>query len=254
MKIGITQKTSKCQSTGLFERAAELGVTGAEPMISSVDSDYLKWSRADVKSFLANGRKLNQSVPSVAMSVFTDNDALINPDKQEEAIELITKALEFTKNVEAPLMMLCNFFASNPDTPEKLAQTVILLRETAAMAQELDIKLALESPLPDDELIELIDAAGSDNVGVYYDVGNSVGLGFDPVKEIRQLGKRIVGIHVKDTRTVLGDSHLGCGRVNLDSCLDAMREIDYDGWLMLETRPDDENAVKNDIALLKTMI
>lgn len=254
MKIGITQKTSNCQAAGLFERAIELGVSGVEPMIVSAECDYLAWSEADIKSFLTRKRKLNISVPSVAMSLFTDNDALINPDKKDEAIELIAKSLAFTKGIEAPLMMLCNFFLSCPDTPEKLAQTVTILREAATMARELNIKLGLESPLPADELLAMIDAVNADNVGVYYDVGNSVGLGFDPETEIKQLGRNIVGMHIKDTEVVLGDSHLGCGRVDLGACLDAMRASGYDGWLMLETRPDDGNAVKRDIAMLKKMI
>ena len=101
----------------------------------------------------------------------------------------------------------------------------------------------------------MADVAGPDVVGVYYDVGNAVYLGFDPAEEIETLGKRIVGMHIKDTAKELGDSRLGRGRVDLPAALAAMRRVGYDGWLMLETSPrDGDAAVREDIRTLRTLI
>lgn len=246
--------TSGSKETGLLERAAELKAAGAEPMIFPADCEYLAWSEADIKSFAAYGRKLGVSIPAVAMGVFTADDALINPSEKDKAVDLITRSLKFAQSIEASVLMLCNFFAAHPDTPEKIAQTVTVLREAAVSAGELGVKIALESPLSASELLAMLEAVDSDNVGVYYDVGNAVALGFDPVKEIKQLHGHILGMHIKDTRLKLGDSHLGQGRVDLAGCREAMREIGYNEWLILETLPNDENAVKQDIEMLKEML
>jgi L-ribulose-5-phosphate 3-epimerase len=63
---------------------------------------------------------------------------------------------------------------------------------------------------------------------VYYDVANSTFGGYDVPKEIRWLGKRICEIHFKDS-TLLGQ-----GKVNYPGIRDAVRDIAYRGWIILE--------------------
>jgi sugar phosphate isomerase/epimerase len=118
------------------------------------------------------------------------------------------------------------------------------------MARDRGVALALESPLPAEELAKLVDAAGSAQVGVYYDVGNAIYLGFDPAEEIETLDRRILAVHVKDTAQMLGDAHLGQGRLDLAASLEALKRIGYEGWLMLETPGGDEAAVREDIRIL----
>ena len=55
---------------------------------------------------------------------------------------------------------------------------------------------------------------GPKNVLVYYDVGNSTIAGFDPVKEIRWLGKdRICQFHLKDNPHFLGEGKIQFGPI-----------------------------------------
>lgn len=56
---------------------------------------------------------------------------------------------------------------------------------------------------------------------------------------------------MKDTCKSLGDSHLKQGRLDLDAVIQTMREINYNGWLTLETPPDEENALLEDIKILR---
>jgi sugar phosphate isomerase/epimerase len=65
----------------------------------------------------------------------------------------------------------------------------------------------------------------------YYDIGNSAGKGFDPVREIRWLGKkRICQMHLKDNPNYLGE-----GKIDVPGVLKAMRDIGFDGFANLET-------------------
>jgi L-ribulose-5-phosphate 3-epimerase len=78
-------------------------------------------------------------------------------------------------------------------------------------------------------------------VQVYYDVGNSTSYGYDVPGEIRRLGRdRICEIHIKET---LGFQHpegglLGAlpeNPVDWAGVGQAIRDIRYDGWYILET-------------------
>ncbi len=115
----------------------------------------------------------------------------------------------------------------------------------------MGVAIALESPLPAGELTRVVQSARSEAVGVYYDVGNSVYLGFDVLAEIRALGPQIRAMHVKDTAAMLGDSHLSKGRLDLPGTMQALKEIHYNGWLMLETPSGNEVALREDIQILK---
>ena len=67
--------------------------------------------------------------------------------------------------------------------------------------------------------------------------------GEDPVAAIRQARGRLASVHLKDWTPDYGRSYhryargfveLGRGIVKLDECVEALREIDYDGWLIVE--------------------
>jgi len=83
---------------------------------------------------------------------------------------------------------------------------------------------------------------GSDALGIYLDVGNATMGGLDPAAEIRAAGDRVTLVHVKDwhpenTRR----RYLGAGAVDFPSCFAALREIGYDGYLVVELGPDPAN-------------
>jgi sugar phosphate isomerase/epimerase len=66
---------------------------------------------------------------------------------------------------------------------------------------------------------------------VYYDVGNSTHAGFDPVKEIRWLGKdRICQFHLKDNPYYMGE-----GSIPFPAVMQAIRDIGFSGYANLET-------------------
>jgi len=64
-------------------------------------------------------------------------------------------------------------------------------------------------------------------------VANALHYGHEPVDILMRLGKRISMIHIKDK----GGDLLGEGEVDWDGCVDAIKDIGYDGWLVLETKP-----------------
>ena len=199
-------------------------------------------------------RKLGVSVPSVAVGIFNNDPALIEDQNCDKACRIIHRTLEFTAAIGARIMLLCTFLKSHPDTEEKKANLLEVIRLVEPRARELGITIALESPLEASELAAMVDAADSDHVGVYYDLGNAVALGCDPAEEIRILRHRILSVHIKDSVDKLGGLHLGQGNLNLKDSLEALKTIDYQGWLILETPCESRAALEQDIKHLKDLL
>ena len=116
----------------------------------------------------------------------------------------------------------------------------------------------IEAPWEIDRLLELSD------IGVCLDTGHLLLGGGDPVSAVDSWRGRINHVHVKDARLdviqgIIGDSapveeiwrrrafcRLGDGDVALDRVLEELREVGYDGWLVVEQDilPDAEEGAE----------
>jgi L-ribulose-5-phosphate 3-epimerase len=121
------------------------------------------------------------------------------------------------------------------------------IRKVLPLAEELDIKIAIENVWNDFLLSPLeearyIDELESPYVGAYFDVGNVLRYGW-PEDWIRVLGKRILKVDIKEYSTAkMRDEGLGKGfGVELlegdndwPGVMTAFREIGYAGWATAE--------------------
>lgn len=140
--------------------------------------------------------------------------------------------------------VLVSFFhekklGSSPDASWKRAHE--LLAPAAEAAKDLGVTLGIEAELPAEALLGFIEEAlAPEAFGVYYDLGNQFACGFPVADEIRLLGERIVGVHVKDrlpntdpnveSRTV----PLGEGCADFKNAFAALRDTGYSGHLILQ--------------------
>jgi len=113
-------------------------------------------------------------------------------------------------------------------------RVVAALKQIAPRAEDLGVALGFENTLTARQNLEIIDRVGSKLFQVYYDVGNSTANGYDVPTELRLLGKdRICQIHLKDRKTpMLGSPE---GQVNFQNIAQAVKDIQYDKWFVLET-------------------
>jgi sugar phosphate isomerase/epimerase len=225
-----------------------------EPFFAVADDILFSWSNADIRRFLAEAERLGVVVPSTAVGVFNGDSSLVEQDGMSKAIDLIKRALNFSAAVKAEVMLLCTYLRSEPDTTEKQKNLLKLLAHTEPLARRLGICIALESPLPAKDLAQLVDTAASDHIGIYYDFGNAIALGFDPVQEIPVIARHLCAVHIKDSINKLGGLHLGRGHLDLPAAMGALKKAQYDGWLMLETPGDNDADVREDIKLMQQFV
>jgi hexulose-6-phosphate isomerase len=124
------------------------------------------------------------------------------------------------------------------------------IRKLIPFAEQSGVKIAIEevwnkfllSPV---EFSRYIDEFGSPTVGAYFDVGNVVEFGY-PEEWIRELGKRILKIHIKEyAKPNRFDYKLGEGEIEWPAVRQALLDVGYTGWISAEVGFGDLATMKD---------
>ena len=119
------------------------------------------------------------------------------------------------------------------------------IRAALPAAEKAGVRIGVEnvwnkfllSPL---EMRQFIVQFDSEWVGAYFDVGNTLAMGY-PEHWIQILGRQIRRVHLKDYRRAVGSAdgfvEILSGDVNWPAVMSALRTIGYDGWLTAEMIP-----------------
>jgi inosose dehydratase len=131
--------------------------------------------------------------------------------------------------------------AVTPDDYERLADAMNTLgAKTKAIGVPLVYHHHMNSTGEPPGAIEAImKAAAASAVGLLFDIAHYQQGGGDPVKAIRQYGKAITVVHLKDVRPIEASPgyqwvELGRGRVDVKGCVAALTDIGFDGWAIVE--------------------
>lgn len=143
----------------------------------------------------------------------------------------VLDSIRITKELGVQVLLIPFFGPWALQTQAEKDYTADALREIAPEAEKAGVILGLEDTISAEDNVRILDKVASKNLLVYYDVGNSTLAGFDPVSEIRFLGKnRICQIHLKDNPHFLGE-----GNIQFLPIMHAIRDIGFTGFANLET-------------------
>lgn len=122
---------------------------------------------------------------------------------------------------------------------DAFAAAVERIKQAAPQAKDAGVTLAVESMLNAEDNLRMLDAINHDAVSVYYDVYNTgKSMGYDSPSEIRQLKGRISQVHYKN-----GPQYLDDDKPYFAAVTAALKEINYHGWIVLETSSPSKNAI-----------
>ena len=115
------------------------------------------------------------------------------------------------------------------------------IKAAAPRAKAAGVTLAIENYLNGEQNARILDRINSDAVRVYFDVFNTGKTkGHNVPADIRLLKGRIAQFHFKN-----GPKYLDDDRAFFEPIAAAIRDIDYDGWIVLETSSPSKNAVED---------
>jgi sugar phosphate isomerase/epimerase len=140
----------------------------------------------------------------------------------------VLDSIRLTKALGTKVILLPFFGRWALQTHDEMDHVGDALRAEATKA---GVILGLEDTISAEDNVRIMERSQSASVLVYYDVGNSAKAGFDPVKEIRWLGRdRICQFHLKDNPHYLGE-----GNIQFPPIMQAIHEIRFSGFANLET-------------------
>jgi len=216
------------QKPEAFAAAKEIGLDGVEVSFSDPGKEN-DLREEDVRAqYLGLSKKHGIEIASLAMGVLNRVPYAEDPRTEKWVADVV----EVMPKLGVKNCLLAFFGKGNINGErEKQDEVIRRLKKVAAAAEKAGVVLGVESRLNADDHIRIVDEVGSPAVQVYYDVANMHGMGYDIYKEIRQLGKdRICQFHMKEIGHLLGQ-----GPVDFPRVKEAIDDIGFSGWLIIES-------------------
>ncbi len=162
---------------------------------------------------------------------------------------LLVEAVEVARNIGTTNILLPILGDSHihMENQQEVDTFVAMMKEVARYAERAGVVVALEDWISATDNLRLLDAIGSDFVGVYYDAHNVKSKVHDPYGEPKLLGKRIHQIHVKNGQKLMRDP----GILDWPRLAQEYYEFGYRGWCVLETEPPSKDLIADTRANLE---
>ena len=238
MKVGIRDGMLPGSLEESFQKAKEIGFDGVEVCMGADYREHILWQDGGIDQVNSLAEAAGMEVPSLSPGGFTAYTFMHPTDStRSEGIAKLQYLTEIAPQLGAKVILV-PFFGNGQIEDDHIDAPRFIdgLKAAAETAEKYGVSLAVESTLSADQHQRIIDNVGSSAVGVYYDMGNATGFGYDSPSEIRSLGSAISQMHIKDTQ----GNHAGEGDVDFPAVFDAAHAIGYDSWFVLETPGKDD--------------
>jgi len=232
-----------------------------EPVLAELarlgyDGVEIPLGAGEVADYAALGAKLDAL--GLARTAVTSLDAATNPVSPDPSVRAaaatrLSWAIDCAEALGAevlcgPYHSAYKLFTGSPPTDEELAHSAAVLGQVAPRAAAAGLRMALE-PLNRFECYlvntasegrALAERSGHEAVGVLYDTHHMHIEEKDVGAAVRAAGPRLAHVHVAENDR----GTCGSGQVAWAETFRALREVEYDGWLVVEafTRLDPEFA------------
>ena len=206
---------------------------------------------------------INRYAPRVSLHIPTNLDCGAgNAVVRRAVIEEMKKSIAFAAEFNARVLSVHGATIGNFDYPEfadtpvkeflqevylrkkhsALQATIDMLGETGLYAGQYGCAVALENVLLKQEVIHtpedllyVLREVKLDNVGALYDCGHANRIGYDNAKFIRELGERLIHVHMNDNDGTC-DLHgqIGTGTVDFRGIFTELKNLHYADTVLVE--------------------
>ncbi|TWT84851.1 fructoselysine 3-epimerase [Planctomycetes bacterium CA13] len=224
-----------------FAAAKQAGFEGVELNAPGFDRHSVKQATNAAK---ATGLIIDGTVGSDHWQVrHTDPD----PAVRAKALASLRQGLQQTADVGADTMLLVAGHGKDGSPSEVDKRALDNISQAVPNAEELGVSILIENVWNEflydpnggtsqtaDALAAFIDDFNSPFVGLQFDIGNHWKYG-DPAEWIRTLGQRIKKLDIKGFSRKTGRfTKITEGDIDWPTVKEALRDIDYTGWLAAE--------------------
>lgn len=237
-----------------FRLAREAGFDGFEIDLSDDGPLTLTSSQQEIAAVHALAERSGVQLSGLATGLYWGaNPASDDPAVRSRSAAILAKQIEIAHALGldailvVPATVGADFIPNCEIVPYDVAwqRATDFIRTALPMAARAGVRICIEnvwnkfllSPL---EMRQFIAQFDSEWVGAYFDVGNTLALGY-PEQWINILGEQIRRVHLKDYRRAVGSVdgfvEILSGDVNWPAVMSALRTIGYKSWLTAEMIP-----------------
>lgn len=226
-KIGVCDWTIRKMTDPVsLEVARRIGLDGVQVDFGRGEDDLPLFDPKLQEKFVEAQQEHGTEIASLALGVL--NGVPYKNDPRAE--RWVPQAIDVAEAMGVSVILLAFFGEGDLRNDRRGVDAVVQrLKQVAPKAEKAGVTLGIESWLSAGQHMDIIERVGSPAVKVYYDVANSDKAGYDIYSEIRRLGKLICEFHAKDY-----DDLYGKGSIDFERVRDAMDDIGYRGWFVME--------------------
>lgn len=236
-----------------MEECAKAGYQGVELVLSKYGEITPKTPTAKLKHLKKIAKNLGLEIITIgADNVWENNLASESEAERKSAIDNIKRQIDIAQACGADLVLVVPGWVGSPFSNGKVPYDRAYYNSRDSLASLTDytssakISIGIEnvwnkfllSPI---EMVKYLDEIDSEFIGAYFDIGNIIYIGY-PEQWIRILGKRIKRLQFYDCR----EDQAGLGKfvdifegdVDFPSVMEAIDEIEYNGYAVLEVFPN----------------
>jgi L-ribulose-5-phosphate 3-epimerase len=241
-----------------FGRARDLGFQSIEWVFEADrHAENPLWHEAGLAAIASAIERSGVPVVSVCADYFMARPffRVSEPDRAE-SVATLDRLIRHGARLGVRTILLPVLEVAEIRSSRDEAALLASLRPLLDSSAEAGVSIALETELPASEYLALIDAAAHPALAAYYDVGNATARGYDVAADVRRLGRRLAGIHLKDRRRGGPSVRLGTGDAAFPACFDALAEVGYAGPFILQTASDEDylGAAGAQLALVRDLM
>src|SRR5262249_22120173 len=167
------------------------------------------------------------------------------------AADDVRVAIEWAAELGAGAILVPFFAQAELRDDAAVERVAAAFRDLCPLAAARGLGPAYQGTLPASRVRGLAGRVRPPALRPYVDLANPLVRGLDPPTEIREIRELVYRVHVKDLLARKNDCHPGLGRVDFGECAAALSEIEYDGWLVLETPAAPPPVVARDVAFTR---
>lgn len=238
LKIGYSAITWGGNDIQAIKDIASLGYQGVQ-LRSNVVKDY-KAKPEELRKLLKQYK--------LALPMFSSGNANINTGDDEAVIQMHVEHAKFVKALGGRHIQLTNSSRPSSGAPTKadLEAYGRLINEIGKRSLAMGVQAVYHNHMHQlgetpEEVDIILQNCDEKNIRLLLDIAHYHQGGGDPAKAIRQYKKRLSALHLKDVRPLpeKGESayifvELGQGKVNLPAVFEALQEINFKGWGIVE--------------------
>ena len=165
-----------------------------------------------------------------------------------ENIEIVNHVIDGMNRIGARLLEIPMVDDSSLKTAEERKRAIEFLQKVLIVADSAEIFVGLETDMPVGVFREFLEEIDNSRIRANYDSGNSSGLGYDHSEELHSLGEYVANVHIKDRVFHGATVALGSGNADFDHLFAALKDIGYNGSLILQAARGQEGAEIDNIS------